>query len=596
VKPTRFVQPVNQPELPAMNTPMLTNIPEASAIAFTTATLCPCGLCGLPLQLTPQSAAASAAAAPQSAITSVTSLLRPLDPPAPPTTVIAKVISGDPRIDSLIDGPNFRFNDGSPVATPVTVTYSFPAVLPGTYVGDNAKGWQPFSNEQKAAVRDILSLLQSQVNVTFQEVGEGTMRFSNNVQTASAGYAFFPNANGVDLDSDTWLKIDPENTGLARGTYGWTTLVHEIGHAIGLNHPGNYNAGEPSRGAEVGNFLGVNEDTFFNSIMSYRQSAQGINDTWFMPYDLLTLRYLYGTKAFAAENNTYRFTDASGLQVDNIVDDGGIDTLDFSALTIPAEVNLTPGAYSSVGKIASGANALANLTVSLDATIEHAIGSPQADTFVGNAANNVFTGGAGDDSINGGAGGDTAVFSGPRASYTVTRGASNIVVTSNGGPDGTDTLANVERVQFSDVKVAYDTALGQSAGNAVLLLGAVLGPALLAAKKPLINTVAELFDTGIYSTQILAGAVLRLPIWGLLANGGAATATNTQIASYLLTTVNQTAPDAATLAAAVNALNTETGTAQGTFLGLLAESAANQLNVGLVGLATTGLDLGPPAL
>lgn len=208
----------------------------------------------------------------------------------------------------------------------------------------------------------------------------------------------------------------------------------------------------------MGNFLGVNEDTFFNSIMSYRQSAQSINDAWFMPYDMLTLRYLYGTKAFATENNTYKYTDATGLQVDNIIDDGGIDTLDFSALTVPVDVNLTPGAYSSVGKIASGANALANVTISLDATIENVIGSAQADTIIGNAANNRITGGAGDDNINGGAGVDTAVFSGVRASYTVTKGASNIVVTHNGGSDGTDTLTNVERVEFSDIKVAYDSA------------------------------------------------------------------------------------------------------------------------------------------
>ena len=573
------------------------NLPvnDVSAVPTVAAPACACGLCGFPLAKTLEAAKAAAAAiGPQAIVTSITSLVQPLEPAAPPTTVIAKSISGDPRIDSLIDGPNFRFNDGSPVATPVTVTYSFPMVLPGTYTGDNARGWQPFTDPQKAAVRDVLSRLQSQINITFQESAEGTMRFSNNIQTASAGYAFFPNANGVDLDSDTWIKIEAEPVSPARGTYSWTTLVHEIGHAIGLNHPGNYNAGEPSRGAEIGNFLGVNEDTYFNSVMSYRQSAQSINDAWFMPYDMLTLRYLYGTKAFAAGDNTYAFTDASGLRVDNIIDDGGMDTLDFSALTTGVDVNLTPGAFSSVGKIASGDRALANVTVSLDATIENVIGSAMADTIVGNAANNRITGGAGDDTINGGAGGDTAVFSGTRASHTITRGAGNIVV--SGGADGTDTLTNVERLEFSDVKVAYDTALGQSAGNAVLLLGAVLGPALLAAKKPLINTVAELYDTGLYSTQILSGAVLRLPIWGLLANGGAESATNAQIANYLLTTVNHAAPDATTLAAAVNALNTETGSAQGTFLGLLVESAANQLSVGLVGLASTGIDLGPPTV
>jgi hypothetical protein len=60
-----------------------------------------------------------------------------------------------------------------------------------------------------------------------------------------------------------------------------------------------------------------------------------------------------------------------------------------------------------------------------------------------------------------------------------------------------------------------------------------------------------------------------------------------------LTTVNKTAPDATTLAAAVTALDTETGAAQGTFLFNLAESAANQTQVNLVGFATTGIEYGP---
>lgn len=66
-----------------------------------------------------------------------------------------------------------------------------------------------------------------------------------------------------------------------------------------------------------------------------------------------------------------------------------------------------------------------------------------------------------------------------------------------------------------------------------------------------------------------------------------------RFANYLLTTVNKAAPDAGTLASAVTALNTETGAEQGNFLWHLAESAANQNQVGLVGLAATGLEFGP---
>jgi hypothetical protein len=50
--------------------------------------------------------------------------------------------------------------------------------------------------------------------------------------------------------------------------------------------------------------------------------------------------------------------------------------------------------------------------------------------------------------------------------------------------------------------------------------------------------------------------------------------------------------DANTLAAGVTALDAETGAAQGNFLWHLAESANNQAQVGLVGLAATGLAYG----
>jgi hypothetical protein len=521
------------------------------------------------------------------------SLVKDQQPPAPATTVIAKVITGDNRMDPLIDDASYRFNDGSPVATAVTVTFSFPTVMPSTYTGEDALDWKPFSAVQQAATREILALLQQQTKITFQEVTEsatlsGTMRFCNNTQTTSAGYALLPNSTKTDRDADTWMASGA-NTPVVIGDYTWQTLVHEIGHAVGLNHPGNYNAGESKNADAVGNFLSANEDAFFNSIMSYRQSAQDINAIWFMPYDMLTLRYLYGKSDYGMGDTAYTYTDAVGTYVTNIVDDGGVDTLNFSAVTAGVVLNLTPGAYSSVGKLASGANALANLTTALDATIEKAIGTAVADTMLGNAANNSFTGGGGDDALDGAAGADTAVYSGARASYTVTRGAGNITVTGGAGTEGTDTLTNIERLQFSDTKLGLDSAAGEVSGNAYLLCGAVLGSTLLTVKKDVIGAVVDLMDQG-FSFQVLSGAVMRLTsVWDILAGGHS----STQIATYLLNTVNKAPFDQATLDGAVAALNSETGAAQGTFLYNLAASAANQTQVNLVGVAATGIEFGP---
>ena len=106
--------------------------------------------------------------------------------------------------------------------------------------------------------------------------------------------------------------------------------------------------------------------------------------------------------------------------------------------------------------------------------------------------------------------------------------------------------------------------------------------AALTSKKPLVGAVIDLFDQG-FTLQVLSGAVMRLPIWEVLAGG----TSSTQIATYLLTTVNGQTPDATALAAAVSSLDHDP---QGDFLWHLAQTAGNQLQIDLVGLADRGLE------
>lgn len=214
-----------------------------------------------------------------------------------------------------------------------------------------------------------------------------------------------------------------------------------------------------------------------------------------------------------------------------------------------------------------------------------------AEVINGTAGNDIIFPMGGWDVVNGGDGVDTIVVGANRAGFNVSANAALPFVDAVSGAsvwkDTTD-LSSVERVEFNDVSVALDMAINQAGAQTALLIGAVLGKAALSAKKDLVGDVLELFDSG-FTLQQLAGAVMRLDIWGVLANGGGATASNTQIATYLLTTVNKAPPDATTLNNAVTALNTETGEAEGTFLAQLAASAANQSQVGLVGLSDTGL-------
>ncbi len=509
--------------------------------------------------------------------TLVASLVRTVNPAAPANTIISKVISGDSRVDALLQDLSDRLNSTAAPGTPITVTYSFPTQLPAAYSGDNASGWRPFSAQQQGAAREVLSLLQKQINITFVEVTDtsaagGTIRFSNTTQAGSAGYAYLANSSQTSLDSDVFIS-NSYSSNVTPGSYAWTTLVHELGHALGLKHPGNYNATQTTNATAVGNFLGVNEDTFYNTIMSYRDSAQGINNTWFMPYDLLALRYLYGTRAFETGNNTYAYTDAVGQSVSTVVDDGGTNTLDFSALTTGANINLTPGSYSSVGKLKSGAQALANLTISLTTVIQNVLGTRYGDVLVGNNAGDTFTGGGGSDTVVGGTGIDTVVFSGPRARYVVTKTQAGQTVVDNTGTDGTDTLTAIERLRFSDGKLALD--LDRHAGQTVKLIGAVFGKADV-SNTAYVAAGLRLLDGGMSYENLGTSAINET-----------GTTKNIDVVALLWFNLFGIAPTATQSAPYVAML--DRGMSTGALAVMAAETPENLININLVGLTQTGV-------
>lgn len=95
------------------------------------------------------------------------------------------------------------------------------------------------------------------------------------------------------------------------------------------------------------------------------------------------------------------------------------------------------------------------------------------DSLTGGEGNDTLLGGTGSNKLDGGGGIDTAVFGGARGDYTVAQKTGTIGVTSTNG--GTDTLLNVERIQYSDINVAYDIA--GSAGKMFRLYQAALNRA-----------------------------------------------------------------------------------------------------------------------
>ena len=85
------------------------------------------------------------------------------------------------------------------------------------------------------------------------------------------------------------------------------------------------------------------------------------------------------------------------------------------------------------------------------------------DRLTTGAGSDIFTGGGGDDTLDGGSGPDVARYSGLVTDYQVTRISSTIFQIKDlrsGTPDGTDTLSNIERLQWGDGGI---TALFNSA-------------------------------------------------------------------------------------------------------------------------------------
>lgn len=92
-------------------------------------------------------------------------------------------------------------------------------------------------------------------------------------------------------------------------------------------------------------------------------------------------------------------------------------------------------------------------------TSETIVGDSSADIIAAEGGNDIIVGAAGNDTIDGGTGTDTAQFSGNFADYTVTMADGEITVVDGRGssPDGTDTLTNVEKLEFSDQTIQWDT-------------------------------------------------------------------------------------------------------------------------------------------
>jgi serralysin len=328
--------------------------------------------------------------------------------------------------------------------TPATVTWGVRASFAGsTDASNNSAPFSQLSAKQIAAVEMALGDYEEIANITFSRVNptgttnNATMLFSNYKSTSdgSGAYALYPDDTSSSAASGD-VRFNTESvstTDLERGTYSYSTVLHEIGHAIGFAHPGDYNAA-PGVDINYDDHAQFIEDSYQYTVMSYfpetnTTSAFGSEPDTLMLFDVLALQQLYGANmSTRAGNSIYGFGANTGDVYDFtentdpvlcIWDGGGVDTLNVSGFSQNQVVDLRDGKFSNIGGFKG------NVSIAVGAVIENAVGGKGADTLIGNSAANVLRDGAGKaDTLKGLGGNDT---------YQIYTSGSKITETASGG-------------------------------------------------------------------------------------------------------------------------------------------------------------------
>ncbi|MES3007497.1 MAG: M10 family metallopeptidase C-terminal domain-containing protein [Pseudomonadota bacterium] len=424
------------------------------------------------------------------------------------STITPWSISSDYRVAAL---QGDLYNNQLHVWLNLGVSYSFPNgptyFNNGTSYGSQNEigvGWAPLTAAEQATTRSVLAAWMAVSNLYFVEVDDdlivGDMRFAitGAVPSTRYGHAYPPRPNSPE-SGDVWLtsvwagsdfgSAPSQTSGAAfqhtpTTAIKYQTLMHEVGHALGLSHP--HTEADKTRYTAP---LPVMEDSLKTTVMSYAPWTgqlgapdRGIPTTP-MVYDILAIQQMYGANmTHNSGSTTYRF-DVSDTRLETIWDAGGVDTIvatNRSGLVkwdtyFPiigqvsghrgVQIDLRPaqginplekglfggqngtmigsvGSYAATAFVNEGSpgtltfgltylNALTNIYIAFDTWIENAVGTDGNDKLVGNLLNNRLTGAGGSDRFDGLEGIDTAVYTETAASHSVVKTASGFDVTAN---------------------------------------------------------------------------------------------------------------------------------------------------------------------
>lgn len=279
----------------------------------------------------------------------------------------------------------------------------------------------------------------------------------------------FPSEN--QSPSEGWYAWNGwgwSKTGLLQGGIGFNTILHEIGHALGLAHPHDGGTNEDKSvfpgvdSSDARGDLGLNQKIW--TIMSYINGwdkefspYHDIDPTYGsagtpMAFDIAAIQYIYGA------NMTYRTgadvyelpqENASGTYWSCIWDAGGEDVISFEQGSANCTIDLRAAPLSGPnagGYVSHVDGIVGGFTIANGVVIENAIGGSGHDVLIGDDHGNRISGGSGHDSISGNGGDD--YLSGGRGEDTLS------------GNDGNDYLSGGAERDFLNGGGGNDTLFG----------------------------------------------------------------------------------------------------------------------------------------